>query len=368
MDLNPHYEDVLVNQGGVLMELGRPEKAALSFRQALELNPHLAGVHNNLGVALKKLGREDEALACYRQALQLDPQYADALDNMAIALKDKGELGQALASCQEALRCNPAHVNAANSMGVILQAAGKWEEATRWYERACAIAPGHASARWNLALVRLLQGDLQLAWPDYEYRWQVAGFSRRHAHFPLWNGASLVGKTILLHAEQGLGDTLQFVRYASLVKKRGGTVLFECPLPLVNLLDGVVGVDQIVPVGGPMPAFDVQMPLLSLPGVFGTTLATIPAETPYLHANPVVVDRWRQRLTQPATGGPRPKWVGIAWHGSSKHPQDRWRSIPLTYFGTFAGPECASREFAGWPWRRAISGSALPNYRPGQPV
>jgi tetratricopeptide (TPR) repeat protein len=322
--LDPNYLDALVNLGIVLREQDRLPEAATAFRQALVINPNHAGVHNNLGLTLMDLGLLKEASACYREALRLQPRYVDALDNLGVALKDQGNLTEAAENCREALRIDPNFANAHNSLGVICQSMGKWHEALASYERAVHLKPDHASARWNRALMKLSLGDLKEAWPDYEFRWQVSGFCKRHEHRPTWDGTPLADKTLLLYSEQGLGDTLQFVRYAPLVKQLGGTVLLECQPELVNLLKEVPGVDAVFARDLPLPPFDVQSPLLSLPGLFGTTLATIPASIPYIRRAP------RRKPAGDALS------VGIAWQGSSRHPSDRLRSFPLTHFAALA--------------------------------
>ena len=177
----------------------------------------------------------------------------------------------------------------------------------------------------------LLTGDFNRGWAEYEYRWHEAGMLPRFFAQPRWRGEPLNGKTILLYAEQGLGDTMQFCRYAASIKERGATVLLECPPALLTLLAGVEGVDRLVAHGEPLPAFDFQVPLLSLPGVLGTTLETIPAARPYLHTRPDVADYWRGELA--SLSGFK---IGIAWQGNPHHKNDRFRSAPLASFTPLA--------------------------------
>ena len=170
----------------------------------------------------------------------------------------------------------------------------------------------------------LSRGDYERGWPEYEWRWRCRGRPVPGFTQPRWQGNDLAGRTILLYAEQGLGDTLQFVRYAPLVKRRGGTVLLVCPRPLVRLLSSCPGIDRVLADGSSLPAFDVHAPLLSLPMILGTTLATVPADVPYLAATPEAIERWRQAL------GSIPGFrIGIAWQGNRRYRSDRQRSFPL---------------------------------------
>jgi hypothetical protein len=201
--------------------------------------------------------------------------------------------------------------------------------------------PEFLSARWNRTLLSLLQGNFEQAWPEYERRWELPGTPRRDFAEPLWDGSPLAGRTILLYAEQGLGDTVQFIRYVPLVKQCGGKVVVECQPHLLRLLSNMPEIDRLIAHGSPLPAYDVRAPLLSLPGIFRTTLANVPATVPYLVADPALVEWWRQGLAKsdvlplPSVIGPCFK-VGIAWQGSVTYRYDRQRSIPLAYFSKLA--------------------------------
>jgi tetratricopeptide (TPR) repeat protein len=209
---------------------------------------------------------------------------------------------------------------------------GKLDEAAACYRRALELRPDYADAHWNQSLLLLLTGDLERGWAKYEWRWKIKQWSPRDFPQTLWDAQPLEGRTILLHAEQGLGDTIQFARYASLVKERGGAVIVECQRPLLSLLASCAGIDRLVGQGDELPPFDVQVPLLSLPGIFHTSLRDIPATVPYLFAHPSLVERWRQEL-----GGIAGFKIGIAWRGSPIHKNDRARSIPLSCFEPLAG-------------------------------
>jgi hypothetical protein len=199
------------------------------------------------------------------------------------------------------------------------------------YEQALRIEPDYVPARWNRALASLLLGNFEQGWVEYEWRWKRKQQPQRSFRQALWDGRELSGRTILLHAEQGLGDTLQFIRYAPLVKERGGRVIVECQPSLLELLGSCRGIDVLEAQGSALPEFDVQAPLLSLPRILGTSLATIPANVPYVVADAELVGRCRQELE--AVPGFR---IGIAWQGSTMHKRDRQRSLPLGRFEPLA--------------------------------
>ncbi len=223
------------------------------------------------------------------------------------------------------------HAEAHNNFGLLAQRLGRLDEALARYARAQALKPDYADAHWNEALARLLLGDFETGWNKYEWRWRRKETPPRALAAPLWDGGDLAGRTILLHAEQGQGDAIQFIRFAPLVKARGGTVVFECPKGFLRLFDGVAGVDRLVLAGAPLPPFDCHAPLLSLPGLLDTTLETIPADVPYLKADPGRVAAWRARFA----GISKPK-VGLVWRGNPAHANDANRSIPAQTMAALA--------------------------------
>jgi hypothetical protein len=264
-------------------------------------------------------------------ALQYDPNHADAHNNLGVALNEEGRLTEAIECFHQALRCNFGHAEAHNNLGAALMHMGLHAKALEHIGQALRINPAHGTALWNRSLLRLRDGDFEHGWPDYEYRWTQPGFAPRYRDRQRWDGSSLTSKSILVYADQGLGDTIQFVRYLPLVKERGATVIFECQSALIPLLSSGLGADRLIPVGAPVPPFDVEAPLLSLPGIFCTTFATIPAKIPYLRADPSLVEYWRNELEP--LGGFK---IGIAWQGNPKQPEDRYRSFPMTSFGALA--------------------------------
>ncbi len=237
------------------------------YRRALELKSDFAEPHYNLGNAFKDQENLDEAVACYRRAVELKPDYAEARNNLGVAFRDQGKLEEAVACYRRALELVADYAEAYNNLGKALHDQGKLDEAIACGGRAVELKPDLAEAHVNLALSWLLAGDWQQGWPEYDWRRQTKDFAPRCFSQPLWDGGSLTGKTILLNAEQGLGDTIHFIRYASVVKEHGGTVLVECQRPLLGLLEGCSGVDRWIGQGNDLPAFDIHAPLLSVPGI-----------------------------------------------------------------------------------------------------
>lgn len=286
--LKPGAVEVLNNRGNALWQLRRAAEALASFDAALAIDPDSALIHNNRGNTLLDLNRPADALASFERALALKPDYADALVNRANALRDLNRSREAIASCDAALALNP----------------------------------DMADAHWNKGLEQLLLGDFANGWPNYEWRWRRAGADTRDFSAPQWRGEALAGKTILLHAEQGFGDSIQFLRYLPLVAAKGARIILELPDSLMPLLGSRDGVAAIVSRGQSLPPFDLHCPLMSLPLAFGTTLATIPAAVPYLQAPPERVAAWRAQL--PRNAVPR---VGLVWSGKPSHRNDHNRSL-----------------------------------------
>ena len=301
-------------------------------RRALELDPGAAGAYNNLGAALTLQGQFSEAIACYQRAGELQPGFAEAHLNLGNVLRKQGRLDEAAASFRRAVELKPDCADAHDGLGNVLQDQGQLDDALACYRRAIDLEADHAEAHFDLSLVRLLRGDFDQGWPEYQWRWQTKTFGRLPFRQPWWDGRPLEGRTIFLHAEQGLGDTIQFIRYAPLVKQYGPRVVVQCQKPLLRLLANYPGVDAMIGQGDPLPAFDVHASLLSLPGILKTSLDNLPATIPYLLAPPPLVQRWRE------LGKLDGLKIGIGWQGRPTHFGDCFRSIPLACFG-------ASRKF-----------------------
>ena len=287
----PDSVDALLSLATGLQMQSKLDEAVGRYEEALRLRPDLAEAHNDLGNTLLPLGRAREAMVRYEQALRLKPDSPETHLGIAAALRDLGQISEASVHLDQALH----------------------------------LLPDFAEAHYNRGMFELLLGNLERGWAELEWRWRLKGRSVRP--LPRWDGSSLAGKTILLHAEQGLGDTIQFIRYAALVKERGATVVVECQPALLGVLTGCPGIDRLVPEGCPVPECELQAGLFSLAGLFGTTLPSIPAKVPYLVADPARVNQWRKRLA-----GVSGSKVGICWQGSPYHKNDRQRSVPLAQF------------------------------------
>jgi tetratricopeptide (TPR) repeat protein len=314
------------------------------YRQILCFEPGNADAGNNLANALFKQNRLAEAAEWYQRTLQLNPQYANAHFNLGNVLFAQGRLVEAEECFRQTLKVQPTFLDAHNNLGNALKYQGRLAEADASFRQALGVNSEHRPALWNRALLRLLQGDFAAGWADYEQRWNLPGAAARSLQQPRWDGSPLAGKSILVYAEQGYGDTIQFLRYLPLAQQRGGRVVFECPLALAALALEASGVDQLVRPGTPLPPIDLQIPLLSLPGLFGTTLANIPASVPYLQADAELVRKWEQLLARDDIGrmarrqpsGNPPLTVGIAWQGNPQFRGDVLRSIPLLFFESLA--------------------------------
>jgi tetratricopeptide (TPR) repeat protein/glycosyltransferase involved in cell wall biosynthesis len=327
--LRPDDADALNSLAMGLKNQRKLDEAAESLRRALALRPDFAEAHSNLGIVLGERGEHAEAVESLRRAVALKPDYAEAHSNLGVALRNQDELGEALASFRRAVAVKPDYADGYRNLGVVLGDLGALDEALASYWRAVEEKSDYADAYFGAALALLLKGDLEQGFSHYEWRWKCPQFASADRRFvqPCWDGGPLNGRTILLHAEQGLGDTLQFVRYAPLVAARGGRVVVECQAELAPLLQGLGGASQVVARGEPLPLFDLHAPLLSLPHLLGTTLETVPAEAPYLRAAPDRADAWAEYLDRAveATG----LRVGLVWAGNPDHKGDRHRSMSL---------------------------------------
>ncbi|HVA46445.1 MAG TPA: tetratricopeptide repeat protein [Pirellulales bacterium] len=370
LQLKPDFPEALNNLGILLEGRGRLQEAEAAYRQALATRPRAADVHNNLGVALAAQRRYEEAVASYRQALALTPDSPLALNNLGNSLRALGQIDESVSSLRRAIRLKSDYAEAYNNLGIALVQWGQDDEAVTNYERAMVFRPDYPEAHLNRSLAWLAAGDFEQGWTEYEWRWMAKDVNRRTFKQRRWDGCDLDGRTVFVYLEQGVGDTLQFIRYMRLLKQRGARVIVEAQKSLLKLLSGSRHIDELVPVGGPLPEFDLQIPLLSLPAVFRTTLDTVPDEVPYLFPDEKLVEAWRAKLRRvgqdcgaiagpptnddhggPAlasslvppyapTPGPQPPTpsflIGIAWQGNPQYRGDRQRSIPLRAFAPLA--------------------------------
>jgi Flp pilus assembly protein TadD len=329
---HPCNVDALHLLGLIAFQAGRFDAAVDWIRQSLHYKPEFAEAQLDLGRAFLGTGKREEATACLREAVRLKPDLAAAHYHLGLTLWPEGRLEEAEACFRHTLRLAPDWMAAQNPLGFTLALQGRLEEALALFQGILRFNPRHAEAHMNQALVWLLQGRWADAWSEHEWRWQCKQFPPPLHPPPFWDGSPLAGRTILLWAEQGMGDTFQFLRYVPLVKERGGTVIVECQKPLVRLLAGCPGVDQLVAQGSRLAgSADVHAPLMSLPGVFGTTPDATPAPVPYIHADARLVERWRLELAPS-----REFKIAIVWQGDPSYRRDRQRSIPLACFEPLA--------------------------------
>ena len=362
----PENQDALFRFGVLRMRQGMILDAMSKLQRVLQLDTRHAEAYNNLGVMLAQHNRFAQAIACFHLALRSKPSLEDARRNLNQAISDQERQGGdcvpmsepfqvALAAAEiyysqgmtllgqghileaeqalgRAVQINPDHGMSHYGLGLVSAEQGELENALAQVERALKHAPQSADLRYDRARLLLQLGDFERGWSEFECRWKVTGAEVRAFPQPLWNGAPLNGRTILLHGEQGIGDVFQFIRYTAFVKDRTkGNVLVACPPSLHRILASCPGVDAMVGMGPDYPPFDVHIPLMSLPGLVKTTLETIPNNVPYLFPAPELVEYWKQDLD-----GIRGFKVGIVWQGSPTYKWDHQRSIPLYHFASLA--------------------------------
>jgi tetratricopeptide (TPR) repeat protein len=355
----PNYAEAYSNLGNALRELGCDDEAIAAYRQALEIAPGAAVVWSNLAAALWEQRKIAETAAACQRALAINPDLPEALhiqgnlfwaerkpedavvayqraiqrsprdlaphNNLAVALTELGRLEEAIEECRIVLQSDPAQPGAHNNLANVYFERGQLEEALREYQRALDLDPHYSEAKFGLAMLHLLRGDFAHGWPLYESRWKAWGVPQRKFIQPLWDGSPLRGRRILVHAEQGLGDSIQFVRYAKLLVELGGEVIVECPRTLLDLCRTSEAVHAVVQTGDPLPLFDVHIPMLQLPASFHTSAANIPAPIPYLAADLHKRQAWRKLLGDACHGGLR---VGLVWASNPVNRLSRRRDLP----------------------------------------
>lgn len=342
--LTSESAEALKQRGDLLLQAQRPLEALQSYEQALMLKPDFAEALKNRGNALRELGRLTEALNSYQQALTVQPGFIAALNNCGVTLQELDRPELAADYYRQALQLQADAAGTLTNYAATLQDLGQPGAALMHYQRALQLQPDSAAAHFGASLCYLLLGDFAKGWQEYEWRWQTGLYVSLKRTFtePPWLGESaLAGKTILLHAEQGLGDTLQFCRYVSQLAAQGAKVLLEVQAPLKMLLAQLPGVAGVYAEGEALPRFDCHCPLLSLPLALRTQLATIPACAAYLSADPEKSAYWAARLRKPGK-----RLIGLAWSGNEAHVHDRHRSIPLAQFAPlFSAPGSADLQF-----------------------
>ena len=327
LSIDPRHARALACRGNALLHLKRYEAALASYEQALRIESRSADVLCNKGTALRFLKRFEDSLASYDAALALNESFAQAWMNRGSVLQNLHRYEQARASFDRAMRLRPDHATTWFNRGNLHYEMGDYDDAQSAYDRAIALDPDYAEAHFARASLYLAQGDFARGWPEYEWRLRDATLAHHYRAFaqPLWRGdEALAGKTILLHAEQGFGDTLQFCRFAHDVAALGARVLLEVPPVLHELMTSLDAPAQVLARGEPLPPFDYHCPLLSLPFALRIDPTRAMPRIPYLHADPRRADEWAQVL-----GEPRRMRIGIAWSGNPEHRNDHNRSLSL---------------------------------------
>lgn len=368
LQIDPRSKSAYLSLADALLDLKLFQPASIACRQALIMAPGDREINHKLAAALRAegqlepardvlqvlcdansrdwgsrfllagvladMGLQPEAARHLRKAISQQPRFPEALNNLALLLRAAGETRQAEIHLREALAIRPDYAAAWNNLGNLCVELSRIGEAADCYSKAISIDPQYAEAHTNRALISLLEGAFEQGWQEYEWRWKQPGVEARTLLRPAWDGSTIAGKTILLHSEQGAGDTIQFIRYARLLHQQGAKVLLHCQEPLRTLLQGMPEVAQVFSGPVPAPEFDVHAPLMSLPRLLGTRVDSIPGETPYLRPLP--------DSTVSRELGSCPDFrVGLAWRGSSNHRNDRNRSVPLELFQDLAAVEGA---------------------------
>jgi tetratricopeptide (TPR) repeat protein len=321
-----HDYAALMAYGDALSNSGLKGHAIDVYRRILHQQPGLSSAWNNLGVCLQQQGDLLEAIHAFDRAAELDARNAAIACNLGSALCEQNLLSRAEEALRRAIALDPSLPDAQNNLANVLRARGDFEGAKRAYDMAIAQRPDFPEPHWNIAQLLLQEGEYARGWEEYEWRWRRADFTSPVRPFAQarWAGEGIAGKTILVHAEQGFGDTIQFVRFVAEVQKTGARVIVECQHELVRLLRQLKGVDAVVAHGEALPSFDVHVPMMSLPHIFRTTLATIPCTIPYLVPESDDVRQWNRRLHGKGLQ------VGMVWSGTHHLKSLRKRSCPLT--------------------------------------
>jgi tetratricopeptide (TPR) repeat protein len=330
--LRPDYAQAYNTMAFSLEKQNLYDDAIENYKQALSLDSDFIEAYNHLGVALNEKGRYTEAIESFKNAIKRDPGYAEVYNNMGIALKELEEFTEAIANFERALQLDPNFAEAYYNLGNSIRDQGRCIEAISNFNKAIDIKPDYAQAHWNLSLAYLLNGNYTEGWKGYKWRRNADLKVLTDYHStgkPRWDGSSFESKRLLVHYEQGLGDNIQFIRYLPMIKARGGTVIFETLKPLINLLRGFNGIDELLEYAPDrqLPVeYDVYTSLLDMPFIFETTVETVPSGLPYIYADPSKSLHWRDKLSGPGLK------VGIVWAGSPEHGNDRYRSCSLKNF------------------------------------
>jgi tetratricopeptide (TPR) repeat protein len=331
--LNPDHALTCNNLGGVLNAQGKYEEAVDLYRRSIASDPAFPMPYNNMGVSLRNLRRYDEAVASLMESIKIKRHNPEAFNNLALTLVDLGRFSEAVIGYDRALALKPDYPEAISNYGAVLREMGKPEEAVGYFQRALAMNPNISMAQKNLGLTLLQLGEFAEGWRGYEARWAADRLAPRSYPRPLWQGEPVQGKTLLLYAEQGLGDAIQFARFVPVLARQGAQVILEVHPQLVALMRTLPGVAAVTALFQPQPDFHQFHALMSVPGIMGVTPQTIPSEVPYLSADPARAAMWKERL------GSHGFKVGIVWQGNVESPSLARRSATLACYEPLARVE-----------------------------
>ncbi len=361
VEIDEKYHEAHFNLGNLRLEQGQLVDAIGHLERAVEAKPDYGKAHRKLirplqdyaeqlvhigdpsagartygrlGVALQAIGKNEDAIKVYRHALQLDDQQAEIHVNLGVAQKCHGELEESIASFHRAIELLPDCLSATSNMGRSLSALGEHEQGQACYQRSLELDGDHVSTHFARACSWLQTGDFRRGWPEYEWRWQHAGYSPDYP-LPQWKGEDLNGTTLLVRTEQGLGDNIQFIRYAKLLQQRGARVVVECHGPLLRLFEECTAVDAVIARNEEAPNCDLYVNLLSVPGILQTSIDAVPAEVPYIEPDATLIHSWQERLKQVDKFK-----IGVAWRAKptedGKLDVTRYRSFPLAAMAPLA--------------------------------
>ena len=329
IELIPNYAEAYNNRGNALKELKRYDEALQDYDKAIQLIPNYAEAYNNRGDAIQELKRFDEALQDYDKAIQLKPDFYEAYSNRGTLFYDLQRFKESLNNYNKAIELKPDVAEGFSNRGNTLKELKRFDEALKDYDKAIQLKPDYQEANWNKSLIKLRLGEYEEGWQLYEYRKDNKKTKINYPKFPvpLWLGdASIEGKTLLVHSEQGLGDTLHFCRYLTMLQSlKPKEIIFYVQKSLISILSSIDNEITFIEKNHPLPSFDYYCPLMSLPLAFKTTLKTIPANIPYLKVNDVKNTYWQDQLGKQT----KPR-IGLVWSGSTKHTNDHNRSLMLT--------------------------------------
>ncbi len=346
VSLAPDHQELRANLGvalrnvaNAMLQAGRINEAVEQYQQSLKFNPNNSAAWCNLAAALIQQTRFAEAESAARSAIALASDLAEAHNNLGNALRCREQFEAAIAAYQQAVWLRPDYSDAHSNLGIAQREIGDLSSSIESCERAIALTPNSAEAHFSLGISYLLNGNLAEGWPEYDWRFGIPAFAhaRRSYPQPEWDGSPLNGRRLLIYDEQGLGDTIQFMRYAALLAQGGERVLIECQPVLKPLLSSIPGLVSVHARGEPLGPFDVHCPVMRLPLLLKTTEQTIPAHVPYLHPDPTEIEYWNQRLVA-SENGARPLRVGLCWATSAPNQllQTRNRSIPFSALAPLA--------------------------------